>query len=652
MSWKDRTYARLVAEYLDALVLRDRKRGDRARQVAADDPDIADIVDLTRELRGVRLRMPSGLIEGPPPWERPGATLPEADGVDRSEAGLATAEKSYSHLRASRQAIAQTLAVTRRRFVWVPASLATAAICLAIIFWRQPTLTATEVIERVRVSERALLDQPLIVHRVLSLEERRLPERTLVSRRRIELWRRPSTVPSEPSSAIAARRLFDERQQLLAGEWTTTDGARTVYQRGAEPVRTAADRAPAPNAAAISLESLWMTDLSADAFLTFVNAGNGSRSVDQRTLSLERAGTNYRIQYDVQQLDADRRAAVRTATLVVRETDFRPIEQTVVIERRDSSREYRLSEEQFEHVAPENVSATVFAPERELLPSEPATIVAETPRAVVRPAPVAPTTDVAILDRLEMAAWYRLHALGLAFEDEAAVIRKNAGAISVSLTTPSVTRNEAAMAGLAPLLERSAGLLTVDARVTEASSVASVDEQTIVRTPLYSLLLARLSPSSDAATIASEYVRWILQRLNRIRQLHEALREFVDRWPVDRALRLDADAISQWQTIVRDHVSNITDEGRSIHTGLSSLLKEGELPAQREPLLIEVMSDVQPAIDEFAAQVKASEQALEKACTPVVDGKPADGEAVRRLLNRLAALESGRQFAGPWAYPR
>src|SRR5207245_758510 len=102
-----------------------------------------------------------------------------------------------------------------RRRVWI---LMSSLLCSKVHRRKHPPLTAEALLHQSAASEEMLAghaDQ--VIHRTIDLEERRvarLPNEgdELIAHRRVEVW-------ESAEKGVTARRLFDEKDQLIAGDW-------------------------------------------------------------------------------------------------------------------------------------------------------------------------------------------------------------------------------------------------------------------------------------------------------------------------------------------------------------------------------------------------------------------------------------------------
>ncbi|MGH9960545.1 MAG: hypothetical protein ACREBC_26070, partial [Pyrinomonadaceae bacterium] len=249
-----------------------------------------------------------------------------------------------------------------------------------------PPLTAANLLRQSSVNEQAILTRPnQVLHQTIRLEERKSPFGDLIASRRIEVWQ-------SAERGIAARRLYDERNRLIAGDWRRNDGVQTLYHHGTSPrIQLAPEQGG--NAAAVNFDNVWQLSPSAKDFVALIG------SADQA--QLEERSNAYVITYEAK---ADRHAGTATlppsprlpvppslirATLVLNRADLHPTEQTLLLRRGDETREYKFTESLFERKAASAVSPGVFEPEAELLSSSKPETRNSNPEAV-SPLPLSP----------------------------------------------------------------------------------------------------------------------------------------------------------------------------------------------------------------------------------------------------------------------
>src|SRR5260370_502795 len=90
----------------------------------------------------------------------------------------------------------------------------------------------------------------------------------LIARRKIDVWQ-------SAERGITARRLFDEKGQLIAGDWRRSDGVQTLHHHGAQPLLqlTREKRESAP----LTFETAWQLSPSAKEFSSVIGRAAQAR---------------------------------------------------------------------------------------------------------------------------------------------------------------------------------------------------------------------------------------------------------------------------------------------------------------------------------------------------------------------------------------
>ncbi|HLA10598.1 MAG TPA: sigma-70 family RNA polymerase sigma factor, partial [Pyrinomonadaceae bacterium] len=166
---------------------------------------------------------------------------------------------------------------------------------------RPTTTSAADLLQRSANAETELAartDQ--VLHRTISLEVS-VPGAIatgsaprLLARQRIEVWH-------SGEKRITARRLYDDRGVLIAGDWRRADGVQTLYHHGAKPQL----QIPNPQSA-IRNSEVWQLDPSARDFTALVG--------DRATTHVEQRGETYLISAES--------ADVIKATLILSKSDL------------------------------------------------------------------------------------------------------------------------------------------------------------------------------------------------------------------------------------------------------------------------------------------------------------------------------------------
>src|SRR5258706_5708864 len=224
---------------------------------------------------------------------------------------------------------------------------------LLVVRLRVPTVSAAELLQRSIVAEQTIAANPeVVLHRTINLEERRLdPARgtgNVIARQRIESWQ-------SAAQGLNLRRIYDEQNNLIAGEWSRTDGTSTVYRRGMKPQARTSPEVAAP--AILETGELWRLDASARDFKALVGSAE--------SINVEERPGAYVLTYESGVPVGG--GKLMRATLTVNKTDLHPTEQTVRIQRDGEVREFRFVEAGFGQNSAGSIAPSVFQPEPELI---------------------------------------------------------------------------------------------------------------------------------------------------------------------------------------------------------------------------------------------------------------------------------------------
>lgn len=433
-----------------------------------------------------------------------------------------------------------TLPGAGRRW-WHALLAAAAAITLVVVLWptfREQPLNAHQLLARAAAIEARPAATSGLVHRVVLVEERTLETGTLAGRTRVESW-------SDHARGLHARRAFDAREQLVAGEFRNGSERRT-YKRG-----VGASEGPDPTAASLVLaDESWRLELSAESILRLQPAAAGARVADLG---------------DALVLDFSWPAAqqgVTRAQLFLRADDLHAFEQRLVVQGRDSVREVRLTEAESAIVDASQAPGQLFEPDADLVATAAAPVVPPAARTTAPP-PSLPSAEVVSLDT-EIAVLHRLHQLGLFADGRATVVRQVDGGLTVV----------AADAALLPTVQ-------------EAISGISVRVQFESHPP------TAAPPDEDAPL---EVWRTVVHgRLARLDALFA-------RRP-DSGQSVSLDSASTWQSMVRDLTRDIARTSASTARALNAAAV-GDV---QSPIAIHSTSDAQRAVKrlaELSAQIR------------------------------------------------
>ena len=224
------------------------------------------------------------------------------------------------------------------------AALLLVALLLARLFVSSPNVSAAEIIRKTASIEQTVeADAQKISYRVLNFEEKNVAGAVLKNRR-IEIF-------VDAARKLSVRRLFDENNRLIAGEWRRQDGVSTVYAVG----KTSELRLHRTDRDIIDqdLENIWQLSVSAKGFETIAGAPENA--------SIEEKDNEYRINYH-----STAGSGVVKATLTVNR-HLRADKLFLIVRQNESLREFSFTEAVFEQKNRENVEKAAFEPNSEFL---------------------------------------------------------------------------------------------------------------------------------------------------------------------------------------------------------------------------------------------------------------------------------------------
>ncbi len=260
---------------------------------------------------------------------------------------------------------------------WVPAATAAATLCvlLGLVFLhKSPSNNSAAMLlnKSAAFEQKAILPES-VAFQAVSFVETKVNTGEVIASRRIETWRR-----AQPPSV--ARRIFNEKGKLVAGEWTNPDGASVVYQRN-KMMTLAPLQAPKIVSAAMMSE----VPLTAKDFVKLV--GNTAN------LSVSESPDAFIVHYQNSAKAAT--PCITQASLTLRRVDLHPIEQSVVVKSEQGAREYRYVETKYVQEPANAVDPAVFHPDAGVfMPALPLRIL---PRAMA----ATPELEVEVLKRLD-----------------------------------------------------------------------------------------------------------------------------------------------------------------------------------------------------------------------------------------------------------
>lgn len=586
-----RGHARLLSAYVDSLVVKRRSGRDRPLDPADEPESIEELIDLVQLLSTIDIAMPAGFgdrlareIAAQAETADQAMPAPPAEPA-RTPAAAAVPPHVRLPLRAPVPPSAPTPAtrgLLTRWTAWRPrpegsrrwlvaATAVGLTIGLVVMDLRQPTLSAAELlrhsVDAARIEDRR---PGIVTHRVMRLEQRDLQSGALIGRRKIDIWERPD-------ERVKARRAYDERHRLVAGEWQRGHELRTVYVPGrakdeiSSPDELEAQQRRAP----LDARAVWQLDVSAADFLALLP--------DPARARVTMTSTTYVVAYDSPEVTT---GLVR-ASLTLRKDGLWPVRQTLVVYEGGALSEFRFEEAALERMPGKAVSARVFEPDAGLwaakTPPLPAPAI---PRVRVAPAPVVAVVPSVPEGRLLLDAWFRVHRLDACL-DERTTIDVHAGTVAVHAAVTDENRRMLLLRAFDSFTPTGHLALDVEAPPDSADAPGSASVTGTEAPEVHARFAAwqavrehyrsrvgflpeqEIGPQLDAAT--REFARWVVERSARRVQEARALNRHLAPWTPERLAALDLDARAAWISMVRQHARAFRQETELLRVQLQSV---------------------------------------------------------------------------------
>ena len=448
------------------------------------------------------------------------------------------------------------------------------AVLLFVYMRPVPPLSASDVLSKSVLAENTDLARPdVAIHRTVNLEEW-LASGELVSRNHIDIWESASS----QTGKVKAARVYDEKNQLVAGIWTKRDGARLIYHHGAKPQAQPLETPENQTTALLDSDSIWLLEPSARNFTALVR--------DATKTTIEEKSDSYLITYSSE--SGAGAGVLHRANLVLSKTDLHATEQTLVVQRGDGLHEYKFIESGFARHPVSAVAPGVFEPDAAVLSSsQPETRNSKTETTALTPGPQPPTPAIATAE-LELEVVGLLNRANAFNGEQITVNRPPGGALQVNGIVETEERKREIIQALSPFstnpavriqMETVAEAAERQARQSKSSSGPVTSSQVeIAKTtiPADAELRSYLSSARglSGAQLEEEIRRYsdrVMARSQQARMQALALKQIVERFSLDDLRALSPESRANWLAMVRERASAFQRESASLRRELEPL---------------------------------------------------------------------------------
>jgi RNA polymerase sigma factor (sigma-70 family) len=435
-----------------------------------------------------------------------------------------------------------------------------ALILVALLIHGQlaPSINAASILARANSTEEKINSDPgVIQHRILDYEVRHPADGRVISRWRIEDYR-------SGARGIKVRRLYDEKDRLIAGEWRKADGTRMLYGREGSPKASSQ-----LSAQSLSLDDLWQIDLSAKEFAALIK--------NTAAATIEETGPTYVIKYQPVVPPAPLQAMTQliSAAITLSKNGLYPVEQTLVVQQWNETREFRLAERSNNKLPVSRVSPDKFEPEPELIGSSgPAGDTVDVAAAAPTPEP---SPSIIATPELEIEVIRLLDKVNAFSRDQLSVTRKSKGLVLIEAIIDTDERKQELLDALDPVRNHPAVKIRIETPAEAAARMVSQQPRTVVNQtddnevrftrkdpPAYPDLRRYFSERESADERVTEatdrFAGAAMRRSRRTLQHARAMKEIAARFSAEQLKTLDKKALVQWRTMIRAHAQALQSE--------------------------------------------------------------------------------------------
>ena len=528
---------------------------------------------------------------------------------------------------------------------WLKPASVTAVVALLVItalmfvqLRRQPpiALTAASLLQQSASAEEAIAartDQ--VLHRTIMFEAVATASPSkLITRHKIDIWH-------SAEKGITARRLYDDKGVLIAGDWRYADGVQTIYHHGQRPrLQLESER----RAKVIQdFSSVWQLDLSAAEFSSMIE--------DKATTNIEERSDSYVIT-----AESLKSVSLVKATLILTKSDLHATEQTLIVLEDNEFREFRMREISFERRAPNAVAPAVFDPEVELLGDVTSRKNLDVPQnSTSANLPISTSLPLATA-ALEVAVLKLLSAVGADMGEQVNVTRTPEGHLRVDALVETVERK----AELSRALQSVSGNPALQIRISTVAEALSrqksqakgsttsltIEGATMgTSIPAHDDLRRHFAAKVESGDQLEESIRHFSRRMTSMSyetvQRAMALKRLAGRFSAEDLRSMDSETRLDWLGLIRNHARALQQEIATLKKELGPVFPAAASAGAVAPNDIQTDAELMMAADRLFALCSEYDLAIHRALSLSPDSSRANafkGAEFWRSLNSAHAL--------------
>ncbi len=454
-----------------------------------------------------------------------------------------------------------------------------AALVIAALFFTNllipaPQVSAAELIQKTAAAEQSSEnDTENILYRVLNFEEKSSDGATL-KKRRIEIFK-------DAARKLVVRRLFDENNQLIAGEWRRKDGVSTVYRLG----KMSELRLQQTDSDIINqdLENVWQLSVSAKSFQSMVGVTENA--------TVENENDEYRINYS----GAAAENGITKATLFINR-DLRADKLFLTVKQNNQAREFAFTEAAFEQKPSATIEKAAFEPNPEFLKNatvagknNPATSKTEKPPDVTEETKetlAAENSSVAAATpELEVKVLQLLNQVNALSGEQINITKTPAGKIQIRGVVDAKKRRDEILGALAEV--RGNPAVSVNIQTAEEASktkpaqktdgtLESITVESRNSIPAGEILRGYFSSQGvEEERIEAEIRRFAsaaLAKSSQVRRSALQLKQIAERFSVSDLEKMDETAKTSWRRLIKQNAASVAQNSESLRGDLRGAL--------------------------------------------------------------------------------
>lgn len=452
------------------------------------------------------------------------------------------------------------------------AVLVITAIIAAKLFIFVPNISATEIIRKAaNIEQLHETDKENVVYRVLNLEEKNSGGET-IRKRKIEFF-------NDAVRKLSVRRLFDENDRLIAGEWRRNDGVSTLYAAGkmSELRLHQTDK----DIIGSNLENIWQLSVSAKGFESLCDI--------PEKISVEEDENIYRINYLPEIQDG-----VTKAVLTVNK-NMRAEKLVLAVNHNNSPREFHFTEAVFEQKPRNTVEKIVFEPNVELLGNSVTAgknnLPSETPDQSANETKTDESDQTNTFSNsasveLEVKVLQSLNNVNALSGDQISIVKTPNGKIQIKGIVDAKTRKDEILGALSEFRGNpsiSVNVLTAEEAAKNKPSkdsngtLESISVESKNSIPAGEILRKQFSAQgiSDDKIEAEirQFSSGTLSKSSQIRRSALQLKQIAERFSPAELEKMDEATRNNWRKLIKQNAANLAQNSQNLQSVLQSTLQ-------------------------------------------------------------------------------